>query len=338
MRTRNWIAALCTLSLAPGVLGGCVTSAPSSPPPTEAKTATSAPAPAQPQLVTLHLATMPIADTVGPFAGDQLGYFKEAGIELKMTKFSGGPETISAIIAGKADIAYAGAVPVLNAVAQGVPLVVVANNSLAQPAPPDPHSILVTTDSGINSLKDLEGKKITTNVIGSISQLYPNELMARNGVNTANLTWVEVPFPAMNDALLQKQVDAIAQIEPFTTILLSTGKVKELGYPFVDVQPSLNIAMWVATKKWVEQNQDTLDRFLKGWDKTVQYMKSNDARTREMITAFTGMKADLANTMRLNQWASKPDVESLRKTAALMRKWKFIDKDIDVQAIVYIPK
>lgn len=286
--------------------------------------------------VSVHIATMPIADTVGTYVGEKLGYFKEAGLELKVTKFSSGPETISAVIAGKADIAYAGSVPFLNAVTQGVPLVIIAGNSLAHGAPPDPHSIIVAKESSISTTRELQNKKIAINAIGSISQLYPMELLSRNGVDTKSIQWVELPFPAMNDALLRKQVDAIANVEPFTSIILASGKATEIAYPYVDVQPNLHIAMWVATKKWVEQNPETLNRFLKAWDKSVQFMRSEDSRTRALIAEFTGIKGDLAANIRLNQWSSKVDVPSLEKTAELMRKWKLIEKSVDVQTLVYI--
>ena len=78
----------------------------------------------------------------------------------------------------------------------------------------------------------------STTSIGSRRRI----IYEKNGVSVEKVTFVEVPFPKMGDALVHKQIDAAAMVEPFATRLMKTGSVKAVTYPLVEVTPGLDIA------------------------------------------------------------------------------------------------
>lgn len=297
----------------------------------------SAPQPGGPaQPLKIRLGIMSILDSVTPYVAEKQGFFKEEGLQVEVRYFDTGPQAISAIISGDLQITYSALVPIVNAMARKAPIVIIANNAVTSGKTPDGHSLLVRADSGINTLKDLEGKRIATNGLGSMTQVYPLELMARQGVDTKKITWAEVPFPQLNDVLLKGQVDAIAQVEPFTSMLVDSGKVKELAYPLVEVRPNVAVTQFVASRKWAEENPDAVKRFVRALDKAVRYLQANDAAARTLIAEFTGLKPEVVRTARLWQWSVYPiDMASLQSTVDLMAKWKSISESFDIKPFIF---
>ena len=57
-------------------------------------------------------------------------------------------------------------------------------------------------------------------------------------MDRSKVRFTEVPFPQMNDPLLNGQVDAIVQVEPFRSALMATGKAEIVGWPMSRPRPT----------------------------------------------------------------------------------------------------
>ena len=68
---------------------------------------------------------------------------------------------------------------------------------------------LVRPDSGINSPKDLNGKRIGTSAIASVMHVADLHWLKANGADPASIVPVEVPFTGMMDQLKAGRVDAV---------------------------------------------------------------------------------------------------------------------------------
>ena len=71
-----------------------------------------APASAQTKLDVAYIPIMPMTQL---FILEQEGWAKEAGLDLKLTKFSSGPAIVQAIASGKFDVIYFGIGPAMVA-------------------------------------------------------------------------------------------------------------------------------------------------------------------------------------------------------------------------------
>ena len=72
--------------------------------------------------------------------------------------------------------------------------------------------------------------------------------LEKRGVDPKNIEFQEIPFPQMADALLQKRVDAVWNVEPFVTFMTQSGKAKVLAYPYLDNIPGMDISNYLPRK------------------------------------------------------------------------------------------
>src|SRR5262249_39728911 len=163
------------------------------------------------------LGILPFSESLGAVLADKQGYFNAQGIEVTMTKFVGGPLMLPVLQAGKLDIAFTNTILTLQALEQGMEATILAPGAQGQSHAPDAASAMLVLNGAIQTVRDLEGKRIAINVIKSTAWMYVIALLERNGVDRNKVHFLEVPFPQMNDALLNNQVDAIFQVEPFRT-------------------------------------------------------------------------------------------------------------------------
>jgi ABC-type nitrate/sulfonate/bicarbonate transport system substrate-binding protein len=135
------------------------------------------------------------------------GYFAKQGIELDPKLFTAGRLTLDAVMAGAADMCATAETPMTAAVMAQRPIAVVARMAKATP------TTLVNVDTGIRTLQDLKGKKLGVS-IGSGSEVYLFNVLAKAGLKPADVTYVNLRPEDMPGALVNRSVDAINTWQP----------------------------------------------------------------------------------------------------------------------------
>lgn len=109
-------------------------------------------------------------------------------------------------------------------------------------------TFITKSSSGINSIKDLKGKKIGIVGLGT-----DPDYLAKAAVNEAGFDfakdakYIVLPFPAQAEALAKGQIDVATSVEPFYTLAHAKGGVKDVftardvtGYSFDLLTLALN--------------------------------------------------------------------------------------------------
>jgi NitT/TauT family transport system substrate-binding protein len=285
--------------------------------------------------VKLRVAVLPIANLTPVYISKKNGYFQSEGLDVDLTVAQGGAELLPTLVAGTIQIGYSAWTPALLARAQGYDLMIIAGHANAREKPPEGGALIVPKDSPIQGYKDLKGKRVSVNNVQSVAWLTIVEPMRRVGLGPKDVTFVEMPYPVMNDALLNGRLDAIAQVEPFTTILMSSGKARIIGYPYIDTLPRLPIAGWVASEKWVSRNPETTEKFVRAFRRGVEFMNSNKEESLQLMVEFSKLDPAIARKVQLDHFDASVNVELLQKQADLMLQHKLLDKKLDVSRMVY---
>ncbi|MBI4320067.1 MAG: ABC transporter substrate-binding protein [Chloroflexi bacterium] len=304
------------------------------PPKTEAKKA-EAPKAEKPEVSKIRLGTIPIAPLATMLVADKLGYFKDEGLTYEATSMAGGAVSLPAVTAGKLEFAYAAFPSIPLGRSEGFDYVVVVGGNSSQKTRPDAATLFVAQDGPIKSLKDLEGKRIAINVINSINWLYVREFLDKNGIDPKKVNFVEIGFPQMADLLANKQVDAVFNTEPFTTIMNDSGKFIALAYPYVDVQPGTNIAHWVASEKWVKANPITTRKFARAITRAIDYLNASRDEQVKFIAEYTKGDVNLLKKATLDLYVAKADVTSLQNMTDLMLKHGMLKQKVDIAPFIW---
>jgi NitT/TauT family transport system substrate-binding protein len=163
----------------------------------------------------VHVGIIPDYGVAPVVAAMSRGYFRDAGLEVDTSPSAGGAASIPALIGGSVDIAYGNVVSTLLACQQGLDLKVIAPGTNGTGLGNTKVPIVTSADSGIKSAKDLEGKSLGVNTRNNIIWLYARAWIKATGGNPDLVSFREVPFPQMEDAVRQHRIDAAFMIPPF---------------------------------------------------------------------------------------------------------------------------
>lgn len=280
----------------------------------------------------IRLGILPFSESLGAVMADRLGYFKAEGIEVVLTRYNSGAQGVPLLHAGKLDIIFSNTIATLLAMEQGLNATFIAPGAVVRTQVPDTTAALLALKGTIRTPKDLEGKRIAVNVINSSLWMYILAYMDKHGVDRSKVRFVEIPFPQMADPLLNKQVDAVAVSEPFATVLLDTGRVDSIAYPYVEAQPNGDITQYLAEAEWVEKNTALAQRFARAILKGNEYVNNgiNDAAVREANVAFTNLAPALKDRVLLPRMGTAVNRDEVLKTQALMIRYGIMKNAVDL--------
>jgi sulfonate transport system substrate-binding protein len=204
--------------------------------------------------------------------------------EVEWTLFAAGPPLLEALNAGSIDFGATGNIPPIFAQAGGVPLRYVATqvSSTGQ-------AILVPGDSEIESLADLEGKKVAWTHGSSAHYLVVTAIEAGG----LTLEDVESADLLPTDALAAFQggsVDAWAIWDPFLTIaeLTSGGRILEGSEDLTDSR-----SYYLASADFSENHPDVINTILEQIGLATNFVRDNLDEYTDILAEQTGLDKEL---------------------------------------------
>jgi NitT/TauT family transport system substrate-binding protein len=286
----------------------------------------------------IRLGVLPFSESLGAVVADRQGYFKAEGLDVEMSKIGSGAVGVPVLQAGKLDIIFSNTVSTLQAIEAGLDAVILAPGAVVRSTPPDTTSAIMVRKGTAKTLKDLEGKRVAVNVINSTAWLHAVAALEKHGVDRSKVRFVELPFPQMNDPLLNDQVDGINQVEPFRTILLATGKADVISYVYVETLPNSDITQYIALTPWFDKNRAAAMKFARAVIKGAQFANANEAATREINQQFTGLNPALKNTVQLPRLGTAVNATEIGRTMDLMIKYGMLKQRLDLsRRILAVP-
>jgi NitT/TauT family transport system substrate-binding protein len=148
---------------------------------------------------------------------EQLGEYKQAGVEIELINFKGGSQALTAVIGGSADVVSGYYDHCVNLAAR--------NQNLQAFVVYDRYPGLVLGVSPrhageINSVKDLAGKKVGVSAPGSSTDFFLKYVLARAGVATDSAAVIGIGLDATAVAAMEQgTVDAAVMLDPTPTLL-----------------------------------------------------------------------------------------------------------------------
>ena len=292
----------------------------------------------------LRAGMIPIVDSAPFYVAYKNGYFAKAGIEIDATALNGGAVGIPGVVGGSLDVILSNVVSTALAVSRNLDVVVVGPATKIDPNAPNLVALIGRADSGITSGKDLAGKTVAVNTRNNVLWLYARAWIAKTGGDPDSVTYKEVPFPQMLDALRNKQVDLAYIVNPFRMAALSDPTFKLIAKPMEDVQPGCDVGQIVAARSFVEKSPEAASNFLKALRQGIAWHNENldkdgmpSAALVEIISGYTGMKPDLVGKTAMAPAPNVVDPPQMQKTIALMQQQGLLKAPLDAMTMVWAP-
>lgn len=291
----------------------------------------------KPPPAVIRVVDIPIANFTPLQIAKDKGYFDEENLAVTWTPVAQGAVAIQAVFGGSAEIGASAIFETIVARGNGLDLMFITNACRIRNEAPDNSALLVRTDGSINSPKDLAGKKISAGLINSVNYVHMLEWLDKNGVDRSKIEFLEVPFPQMSDALAQKRVDAVWNVEPFVTFMTKSGAAKVMAYPYQETVPGMDIANYFAKESWIKANPDVARRFKRAIDRATRDIVAFPKEERDSwVSKFTGMKPEVVKDVTLPVYTTEFNVPSLKANLDIAVKHKMI-KPFDVDVMIFKP-
>jgi NitT/TauT family transport system substrate-binding protein len=287
----------------------------------------------KPELTKVTAGIIPISNLTPFYVAQEKGFFAKQGLEVESTSATSGGTLTSALTGGSLEFAYSNMLTPVGAQLGGIDLKIIAGQNAAQMQEPDGMALVVSKDSKFQKVADLKGQKIAINTLKNANEVATDFVLRKAGIAPEDVTYVELAFPEMANALIRGDVQAANLVEPFRTLM--ADKLRALSYPFVEVQPGLDIAGWIASAKYVEENPEVVKKFTAALAEANDYLNKDAEEKIKWTAEFTKSEPDVIRKLTLDRWVSTVDAAGFQKFVDLAVQEKVFAKSVDVKTMLH---
>ena len=201
------------------------------------------------------------------YVAKEKGFFEEEGLDVEFLWAQAAPEVIQATIGGSAEGGVGGSFGLIAGVEMGAPVLAVAVYAYGG----ERIALAARTDAGINSVKDLYGKKVGFQS-GAIGQQMFNTMVQVEKLDMSKIDIVFLNNVDMAAAIGGKSIDAIVTWEPQPSLLEAKGLVRVIqrGGKYLK---SPGCVMFGT--EYIKKNPDAVRRFVKAHFRGCQFIRQN---------------------------------------------------------------
>jgi NitT/TauT family transport system substrate-binding protein len=214
------------------------------------------------------------------FAKEQ-GYFAKSGLDVQIVPIGNSSAIAEAVASGSVDIGFGAVLSIAIAHSRGIPFVLVAPGDVHVPEA-QVSALVVPPASTIRTAKDLTGKTIGIPVLKTISEYAPRIWIDHNGGDSTSVKFLELPFPAMPDALAAGRIDAAWLTEPFISSNKRTTRV--LAYAYDAIAKNFMVSAFFSTIAWARAHADVVARFSTAIRASGAWAVQNPAASADILT------------------------------------------------------
>jgi taurine transport system substrate-binding protein len=198
---------------------------------------------------------------------------KATGYKINYRMFGGGGDVIRAMASGQVQIGEAGSAPIASAMSQGLPveLIWILSDIAAAEA------MVARNGSGVNSVKDLKGKRIAV-PFTSTTHFHTMVALEMNKMSASDVRIVNMRPPEIAAAWERGDIDATFIWDPVLARIKGNGKVLITSGDITSQTGKATFDGIVVNKEWAKQHGDFLAKFVEIIAKTDQNYRANTAK------------------------------------------------------------
>lgn len=284
-----------------------------------------------PEKTNLVIAAVPTASSAGVYVAQRDGLFRQAGLNVKIVSISAGANVTPELRSGSIDVvngAYAG---FIEAQVHGAAQFHILADGYA--GAPEVDEVAVLPGAGLNRVKQLEGKTIAVNALGSVAQLLVSSALSDQGVPPAKVHFVAMGFPAMPAALQAHRIDAAYLPEPY----LSQAEEQVGSDPLLDVNQGATqdfpIDGYAATVQWCRKYPRTAAAVAKALDEGQALADTNRPLVEKALTKDTTITKEIAAIMALGVFPDTVDTAHLQRVPDLMQSFGLLKQHFSINVM-----
>ena len=261
--------------------------------------------------------------------------------ELEAIHFSGTPAMITALAAGELDIVPFAFSSLATAIEKaGMDDLRVISDGFQDGVPGYYTSeYMVLKDGPIRTVADLKGKVVASNAIGSALDMGLRAMLRKHGLeDKKDYTLVEVNFANMKSVLLDRRVDLISVVTPFSR----DPSLREAARTLFTQKEAIGqtqMIIWAARETYIARHRAALVDFLEDYLRAVHWYTdpANHKEVTEILAKAMKLPAErfagwvYTHDDRFRDPWGLPDLAALQANMNTQRELGFLKTEIDVK-------
>jgi ABC-type nitrate/sulfonate/bicarbonate transport system substrate-binding protein len=287
--------------------------------------------------VVVRVGYLPLTSSLPLYIAQDNGFFDAAKVQIKGETFKTSPLMGSAFVSDSADIVVSLATTVALAQESRDPgrFRVLLLDAYT---PDHPLTSFVSgAASHIDRIEDLKGRRLGI-FPGPSTKLFFGLILQHHGVGgPTDVQVTEIDPGSETSALAAGQVDALATLEPFATgaAVEANGRMFVTGAVEGEIISPYNGGAWLISRKFIQAHPDAVKPLVSGFEKAVDFLRSNPAQARASLSKHTSLSAAVIERVPMPAFAKTHEVDraTFHKYVELVRTGKIISQPIDENAI-----
>lgn len=289
----------------------------------------------------VEIGMLKLSSSAPIFIGIEKGFFKEENIDLKPKWFDAAQPIAVATAGGNLDIGATGITASLyNMAGSGKKLTIVADKG-REVRGYSSNALMVSSNSNINKVEDLRGKRIGITQTGSTYHYMIGRLLELHNLSLKDIELVSLnSVNGLVEALKSGQIDATLLTEPHASNALNQGYGKLL----VSVGDEMDYqTSGIFLSEEFLKNKDCAIRFLKAYVKSTRYyhdaiIKKQGSQYDELISIISKYTKQSKETIQKGLPYIDRDGKILQTDIKTQISWyhkeNLIEKNIDSNEII----
>ncbi|HLJ61352.1 MAG TPA: ABC transporter substrate-binding protein [bacterium] len=249
----------------------------------------------------IRVVSTPVLIFAPLFVAIERGYLRREGIDAELISAPGGASVFAVLASGRAEAAVGGlGAALFNAASRGLDFKVVGPAHAEKPPVSTPLVIARSAfeNNQIRAVKDLRGKKVSVNVIGSATEFWVSAALLKGGLTMSDVQLVEVNFPDVPAALANGAIAGGMLGEPLTTLAEDRGQIVRLSQDFIN---GMQVTAVYFSGAFMRGHPQEAVGFMKAWLRACRDLYGGGYRRDDIariVEKYTGVPADVVKRAR----------------------------------------
>ncbi|HEV8722883.1 MAG TPA: ABC transporter substrate-binding protein [Candidatus Binatia bacterium] len=225
--------------------------------------------------------TPPNLPHIGVYVAKELGYFDEQGINVELTAFESGLQSLRGGVAGGLDIVGASSEPIITVISRGAKIRSIFSYAHRL-------TVVMAAQESIRRPADLRGKNLGIQDVGAFREVMTRAVLHSAGLTPQDVNYVPVASAGYIASLISNKIDtAILHIDQAYMARTKKASLHPL-VPLWEIMPNYWYGTFSANEELLRKEPDLLSRAVAAMIRAHRFIYRNKERTLELASKHTG--------------------------------------------------